>query len=395
VLHDVTDRRELEDQLRQAQKMEAVGRLAGGVAHDFNNLLTAILGYSELLAKRFKDGDPERLDIEEIRKSGERAATLTRQLLAFSRKQVLVPEALDLGVVIRGLSSLLERLIGEDIKVSLVVAPDLGRVMADPGQMEQVVMNLALNARDAMPKGGSLRVEIGNVDLDESYVSAHFGAMPGSYVMLAVTDTGAGMTPEIRSQIFEPFFTTKRVGEGTGLGLSTVHGIVNQSGGTIWVYSEPGHGTTFKIYLPRIAESVPNAKTPTASLPAVDGTGTILLVEDEEQLRRLARRVLELRRYTVLDAGSAAQALEVARGHAGAIDLLLTDVVMPGGSGPDLAAAFLLDRPGVPVLFMSGYTDDAIVHHGVLRPGTQFIQKPFTPTRLVKRVQEAMEGKVS
>ena len=390
VLHDVTQRRSLEEQLRQSQKMEAVGRLAGGVAHDFNNLLTVILGYSDILANRFHVGDSERAEIQEIRRAGERAATLTRQLLAFSRKQLLVPETLDLGSVVRGVLRMLERLIGEDITVSLVVAPDLGRVLADPGQMEQVVMNLSVNARDAMPKGGELLIELRNVDIDAAYASAHLGATPGPHVLLAVTDTGLGMAPEVLKQIFEPFFTTKPMGEGTGLGLSTVFGIVSQSGGTIWVESEPGHGTTFEIYLPRIAAVTVTPRMASGSVPTLAGSGTILLVEDEEQLRRLAKRVLELRRYTVLEARNGADALRVVREHAGAIDLLLTDVVMPGMSGPDLAAIFQRERPGVPVLYMSGYTDDAVVRSGLVSAGTQFLQKPFTPKLLAQRVQEAL-----
>jgi two-component system cell cycle sensor histidine kinase/response regulator CckA len=390
VLHDVTRRRNLEEERRQSQKMEAVGRLAGGVAHDFNNLLTAILGYSDLLASRFHVGDPERAEIQEIRRAGERAAALTRQLLAFSRKQVLLPEVLDLDSVVRGLLRLLERLIGENITVSLVVAPDLGRVLADPGQMEQVVMNLAVNARDAMPRGGELRVEIQNVDLDDAFASEHIGVTPGPHVLLAVTDTGVGMAPEVQKQIFEPFFTTKRTGEGTGLGLSTVHGIVNQSGGTIWVDSEPGRGTTFKIYLPRIVGAAAAAQLASGTFPSLEGSGTILLVEDDEQLRQLARRILELSGYTVLEARSPEVALRIAREHDGPIHVLLTDVVMPGMSGPELAASLQRERPSMPVLYMSGYTDNAIAHHGVLDPGTQLIQKPFTPNRLVQRVREVM-----
>jgi two-component system, cell cycle sensor histidine kinase and response regulator CckA len=392
VLHDVTQRRSLEEQLRQSQKMEAVGRLAGGVAHDFNNLLTVILGYSDLLANRFRAGDPEGAEIQEIRRAGERAATLTRQLLAFSRKQVLVPEALDLGSVVRGVSGMLERLIGEDITVSLAVARDLGRVLADPGQMEQVVMNLAVNARDAMPQGGKLLLELENVDLGEAYVSEHLGATPGPYVLLTVTDTGVGMAPEVQREIFEPFFTTKPKGVGTGLGLSTVHGIVNQSGGTIWVYSEPGRGTTFKIYLPRIPGGAAAPRKPSGPHRAVEGSATVLLVEDEEQLRHLTKRVLERSLYTVLEAGNAPDALRVAREHKGPIHLLLTDVVMPGMSGPELAASFERERPGVPVLYMSGYTDNAIVHHGILNSGTHFLQKPFTPQGLTQRVHEVMSG---
>lgn len=332
VLHDVTQRRSLEEQFRQSQKMEAVGRLAGGVAHDFNNLLTAILGYSELLDQRFKAGDPAREELGEIRRAGNRAAALTRQLLAFSRKQVLVPEFLDIGNIVRGLSNLLERLIGEDIKVDVLVAPDVCCVEADPSQMEQVIMNLAVNARDAMPRGGKLLIEVAKVDLDEAFASAHVDVRPGLHIMLGVTDSGVGMTPDVQKQIFEPFFTTKETGKGTGLGLSMVHGIVIQSGGSIFVESEPGRGTTFRIYLPRVTAVRDAAQNTSEAVPTLAATGTILLVENQDQVRHLSKKILELAGYTVLEADGPIEAQRLQ-------DILPTDV----------AALWPLARP--PLLF--------------------------------------------
>jgi len=393
VLHDVSQRCRLEEQLREAQKMEAVGRLARGLAHDFNNLLTTILGYCDVVAARFKDGDPARAEISEIRHAGERAAGLTRQLLAFSRKQVLVPEALDLGALVRRLAPALRRLVGEGIVVRVVVAPELGRVLADPGQIEQVVMNLADNARDAMPRGGELSLELGSVDLDLGFVQEHLGATRGPHVLLTVTDTGVGMEPDVLKNVFDPFYTTKKLCEAPGLGLSTVHGIVNQSGGTIVVDSTPGRGTTFRIYLPRVAQGAdPPAISPVVTVPPPRLTGTILLVDDDDQLRRLGRIVLERGGYAVLDACDGAGALRVARGHLGPIDLLLTDVVMPSMSGPQLAQALQRERPDVPILFMSGYTDIGIQQHGVLSPGTQFLPKPYTPLGLLERVRMTLRG---
>jgi two-component system, cell cycle sensor histidine kinase and response regulator CckA len=392
MVQDVTERRRLEEQLRHSQKMESIGRLAGGVAHDFNNLLTVILGYCELLATRFERQPRAQREMQEIRHAAERAASLTRQLLAFSRKQILMPEVLNLGRVVHELSSLVERLIGEDVEVSLSIAPDLGLVAADPGQMEQVLMNLAVNARDAMPEGGKLLFELTNVDIDEACSSQHLDLRPGSYVMLAVADSGVGMTPEVRKRIFDPFFTTKEAGKGTGLGLSTVHGIVNQSGGSIWVYSEPGRGTTFKIYLPRVA-GTPDASSEQAdsdSTSSPQASATILLAEDDDQLRLLARRTLELAGYTVLDASDPLAAQQLLETHDDAIDLLITDVVMPGLSGPELASSPAARRSRTRVLYMSGYTDDAIVHHGILKSGTHFLQKPFTPHHLLRRVREVL-----
>ncbi len=388
---DVTERVQLEQQLRQAQKMEAVGRLAGGIAHDFNNILTAITGYVDLLLEDLGATDPRRGDAQEVRKAADRAAALTRQLLAFSRQQVLQPRVLDLNALVTELEKMLHRVLGEDIDFATRLAPALGAVKADPGQLEQVIMNLAVNARDAMPRGGKLTIETGDADFDEGYARAHFPATPGRYVMLAVTDTGVGMTPDVQAHLFEPFFTTKEKGQGTGLGLAMVYGIVKQSGGFIWVYSEPGHGTAVKIYLPHVAEA---AQPPTAATPAAAkrGTETVLLAEDEAPVRAVARQVLERHGYTVLEAPSAEAALDVARHYSGAIHLLLTDVVMPGMSGHDLAKRLAALRPEVRVVYMSGYTDDAITRHGVLEPGLAFVQKPFTPDAIARKVREVLDA---
>jgi PAS domain S-box-containing protein len=389
-VQDVTERKRLEDQLRQSQKIEAVGQLAGGIAHDFNNLLTAITGYSDLLLEDLGPQDPRRHDLEEIRKAARRAASLTQQLLAFSRKQVLQPQVLDLNQVVANAEQLLRRLIGEHIALRTIADPALGTTKADPAQLEQVIVNLAVNARDAMPHGGQLTIETKNVDLDAAYTATHPAITPGPYVVLAVSDTGIGMDEDTRARMFEPFFTTKGPGKGTGLGLSTVHGIVNQSGGAIWVYSEIGKGTTFKIYLPRIAGKARpiGASAPPAALPR--GTETVLLVEDEPALRAVARRTLERQGYVVLEASHGEMALDIAARHTGALDLLMTDVVMPGISGRELATRLVAARPRVRVLFTSGYTDDAIVHHGVLEAGIQFLQKPFTPSALARKVREVL-----
>ena len=389
---DVTERRSLEEQLVQAQKMEAVGRLAGGIAHDFNNLLTAILGSADLLLDTLSPDAPEREDLDEIRKAANRAADLTRQLLAFSRQQVLAPQTLDMNALVANLEKLLRRLIGEDVELRTVLAPDLGAVRADPGQLEQVIVNLAVNSRDAMPQGGQLTIETANVEFDEAYAAEHFPAEPGSYVLLAVTDTGTGMDAQTKSHIFEPFFTTKEKGKGTGLGLATVYGIVKQSDGYIWVYSEPGHGTSFMIYLPRVPDApgpVRPAFEPSAS---ARGSETVLAVEDDEMVRALIRRMLETRGYTVLLASHGDEALRLLERHPGCIDLLMTDVVMPGMSGRDLADRVAELRPSIKVLYLSGYTDDAIVRHGVLEPGIAFLQKPFTADRLARRVREVLRG---
>ncbi|HYM82402.1 MAG TPA: response regulator [Candidatus Limnocylindria bacterium] len=386
---DVTERRALEEQFRHAQKMEAVGRLAGGVAHDFNNLLTAILGYSELLLEQLKDQPTVRLDVEEIRKASERAAGLTGQLLAFSRRQVLAPRVLDLNETVAGMGEMIRRLIGEDVELSVTLAPDLGNTRADPGQIEQVILNLVVNARDAMLNGGQLMIETSNTELDENYARRHTGSIPGPYVMLAVSDTGTGMDAETMSHLFEPFFTTKEVTKGTGLGLSTVYGIVKQSGGTIWVYSEPAHGSTFKVYLPRVEESIERRAVSAAPAESPRGTETVLLVEDEETVRALVRDVLGRRGYQVLEARDGQEALALGELLA-PVELMITDVVMPGISGSDLAATLTTRFPNLKVLFISGYTDRGIVHQGQLDPRTPFLQKPFTPEALLRKVREVL-----
>ena len=389
-VRDVTEQRRLQQQLVQSQKMEAVGRLAGGVAHDFNNLLTVILSYSDLLLEDRPRDAPDREDIEQIRKAAVGASALTRQLLAFSRQQVLEPRVLDVNTVVASTEKLLTRLLGEDISLTTSLAPGLGAVKVDPGQLEQIIMNLAVNARDAMPRGGRLSIETGNVEMDESYVRGHPVAHPGPYVMLAVSDTGIGMDAVTQARIFEPFFTTKEAGKGTGLGLATVYGIVKQSGGFIWVYSEPGHGTSFKIYLPRVDEPVSRASAAAPEL--VGGSETVLVVEDVAAVRAVARQMLERHGYTVLEAPDGETALRLAGKHQGPIRLLLTDVVMPEVSGRQLADQLLELRPDMKVLFMSGYTDDAIVRHGVLQEGIAYLQKPFTPETLARKVRAVLDG---
>jgi len=392
LVNDVTESRRLEGQLRQAQKMEAVGRLAGGVAHDFNNLLTVITSYSDLLLEDLGADDPKRDDVDQIRKAAQGAAALTRQLLAFSRQQVLEPKVLDLKATIAGTEKLLKRLIGEDVQLTTAFAPDLGAVKADPGQLEQVIMNLAVNARDAMPGGGRLTIEAANVDMDEAYVRGHAPARPGRYVMLAVSDTGTGMDAQTQARIFEPFFTTKESGKGTGLGLATVYGIVKQAGGFIWVYSEPGHGASFKVYWPRLDEQAePEPARPATRAPG-RGTETVLLVEDAASVRLVTRQVLERYGYTVLEAPNGDTALRLAAKHHGPIHLLLTDVVMPGISGRHLAEQLAALRPEMRVLYASGYADSAITHHGILEPGIPYLQKPFTPETLGRRVREVLDS---
>lgn len=390
---DVTERRKLEQRLHQSQRIEAVGRLAGGIAHDFNNLLTVINGYSELLLAQLKEESPFRREVEEIKRSGDRAATLTRQLLAFSRRQVLQPKVLDLNEVVFNMDMMLRRLIGEDVEFRTVLGTDLWRVKADPGQIEQVVMNLVVNARDAMPGGGKLTIETSNDFLDEEYSHVHPPVQPGPYVMLAISDTGVGMDEMTASQVFEPFFTTKKRGKGTGLGLSTVYGIVKQSGGFIWVYSEPGKGSTFKVYFPRTEDrrEVPDKGDP----PVEDlrGGKTVLVVEDEDSIRKLAITILGQYGYAVLSAGDGEEALRIAAGHEGEIGLLLTDVVMPRLGGRELYERLRQLRPGIKVLYMSGYTDNAIVHQGVLDPGIAFLQKPCSPISMVRKVKEVLEEK--
>jgi len=382
--------RQSQAQLMQSQKLEAVGLLAGGVAHDFNNLLTAILGYSQLGLVKLSDNDPMRTNFEEIKKASERAASLTRQLLAFSRKQVMQPKVLDLNSVVPEMEKMLRRMIGEDIQLRTALQADLGSVRADPGQMEQVIMNLALNARDAMPSGGKLTIETANAYLNETYVRHHVSVVPGAYVMLAVSDTGLGIDQDTQQHVFEPFFTTKELGKGTGLGLSTVYGIVKQSGGYIWIYSEVGKGAAFKIYLPRVDERAERYKHEAAPAEIPGGTETILLVEDEDIVRRLAKQVLESRGYRVIEAASGKDAIRLAEDKPDAIDLLLTDVVMPEMSGRELAGRLASLRPEIRVLYMSGYTDDTIIHHRVLEAGINFIQKPFTPDALALKAREAL-----
>jgi two-component system cell cycle sensor histidine kinase/response regulator CckA len=383
---------ESEKRLYQAQKMEAIGHLAGGVAHDFNNLLTIISGYSEMLLSQRLPPDSARPLIEEIKKAGTRAAGLTRQLLAFSRQQVLEPKVLDLNAAVKDTQKMLRRLIGEDIRLTSVLDPALGRVKADPGQIEQIIMNLVVNARDAMPQGGKVTLETRNVELDETYAQAHQEVKPGRYVMLATTDTGSGMTEEVKARIFEPFFTTKEKAKGTGLGLATVYGIVKQSGGFIYVYSEPGAGTVFKVYFPLVTESLTSVASPSAGAKAATGTETLLLVEDEEGVRMLTRQVLQSYGYKVLDACDGAQAIRSAQQHQGPIDLVVSDVVMPGMGGRQLTERLAALRPAIKVLYLSGYTDDAVVRHGVLTAQTHFLQKPFTPAALANKVREVLDA---
>jgi nitrogen-specific signal transduction histidine kinase/ActR/RegA family two-component response regulator len=396
---DVSQRRqaeralqESEEQFRQAQKMEAVGRLAAGVAHDFNNLLTVISGHSNLLLLDLEKNDPRRSSVEDIAAAGDSAAGLTQQLLAFSRRQVLQPKVVDPNTVVSQVSKMLRRLLGEDVDVVIVPRPDTGHVKADPGQMEQVIINMAVNARDAMPEGGRLTVSTGNVTLDERFTRQHTGLDPGEYVALTMKDTGVGMSEQTLVHVFEPFFTTKGSGKGTGLGLSTVYGIVKQSGGYITADSEVGTGTTFTIYLPRVdaaGETVKQADAMSAKRHA--GSETILLVEDAEGVRAVARRILSEAGYTVLEADGGQAAIEQSTEHRGAIHLLLTDVVMPHMNGKEVAQHLGRSNPELKVLFMSGYTDDAIVHRGVLEPNIELLEKPFTVSGLLAKVREVLD----
>jgi two-component system cell cycle sensor histidine kinase/response regulator CckA len=388
VVRDVSEQRRLELQFLQAQKMEAIGRLAGGVAHDFNNLLTVIQSYTDLMLEDLAPEDTKRDDLLEVRKAAEAATALTRQLLAFSRRQVLQPKVLNLNTILANTEKMLRRLIGEDVRLTTSSAPDLGLVKVDPGQLEQVIMNLAVNARDAMPQGGQLTIETTNVEMDESYLRGHTVALPGRYVMLAVSDTGIGMDAATQARIFEPFFTTKEPGKGTGLGLATVYGIVKQSGGFIWVYSEPGQGTTFKVYLPLAGGSVESEPAPTAVPPR--GRETVLIAEDMAAVRAVTKQMLERQGYTVLEAPDGESALQLAGQHPGPIELLVTDVVMPMLGGRQLASRLRELRPNVKVLYISGYTDDAIVHHGILDAGIAYLQKPYTPDALARKVREVL-----
>jgi two-component system cell cycle sensor histidine kinase/response regulator CckA len=390
IIRDITERKSLEEQLRQSQKMDAIGRLAGGVAHDFNNLLTAILGYGSLIGRGLPDGDPTRARAEEIVKAATCAASLTRQLLTLSRGQVLEPTVLNLNAVVADMENMLRRLIGEDIEVVTSFDPALSPVKADAGQMEQVFLNLAINARDAMPRGGRLTIETANVELDHTYARGHIDITPGPYVMLAVSDTGCGMDAETQSHIFEPFFTTKGLGQGTGLGLATVYGIVKQSGGAIGVYSEVGRGSTFKIYIPRVAGGV-ERRDPTRPVELARGSERILLVEDETTVRDLAASLLKASGYTMLEASDPSEALALlARGDE-PIDLMLTDIVMPGMSGPDLASRLGGPRPEMKVLYISGYAGSHVTHDAALPPGSAFLPKPFTPEALTRKVREVLD----
>jgi signal transduction histidine kinase/CheY-like chemotaxis protein len=383
--------RTTENQLRQSQKMESIGTLAGGIAHDFNNLMTAVNGYSELVLRGLKADDPMRPKVEEIKKAGERAASLTGQLLAFSRKQILQPKVLDLNSVITGMGRMLPRLIGEDIDLRMELSSSLGKLKADPGQLEQVLMNLAVNARDAMPSGGCLTIKTENISFDEKLAQHHLVVQSGHYVMLSVSDNGSGMDAETKAHIFEPFFTTKEIGKGTGLGLSTVYGIVKQSGGSVWVYSEVGQGTSFKIYLPRVDEVIAPAESSDSLNVAPRGKETILLVEDEPVVLNLSREVLASYGYQVITAPNGKEGLQVCKEFEGPIDLVITDVVMPLMGGRELAEKVGALRPDTRVLYMSGFTDDAIVHHGVLDDNMCFIQKPFSPSALALKAREVLD----
>jgi PAS domain S-box-containing protein len=389
-IQDITESKHLEKMFLQAQKMEAVGRLSGGVAHDFNNLLMVIMGYADVLVDRLGENDVLRRKAEEIKKAGQRAASLTRQLLAFSRQQVLQPTVVNLNSVVTDVKKMLGRLIGEDIELVTVLSPDLGQIKADQGQIEQVIVNLAVNARDAMPRGGKLTAETANIEVDDAYAREQGNVSPGSFIMLTVTDTGVGMDAETQSHIFEPFFTTKERGKGTGLGLATVYGVVKQSGGFIWVYSEPGHGTRFKILLPRVEEPAHAVTQNASSEASYGGSETILLAEDEESLRQLLMNILSEYGYTVLEAANGPQALGIARQYQGQIHLLVTDVVMPGMSGPQLATELGPVRPNIKVLYMSGYTEFAAGHTEIPQRGRLLLQKPFTRQSLADKVRQAL-----
>ncbi|HLY60305.1 MAG TPA: ATP-binding protein [Terriglobia bacterium] len=394
VIVDITEKKQLEEEFRQAQKMEAVGRLAGGVAHDFNNLLTIITGYTQLLLESLAPGDPHREFVGQIQSAGERAAALTRRLLAFSRRQALVLEVLDLNAIVANTEKMLRRLIGEDIELVTLLPAGLSPVKVDASQIEQVIINLAVNSRDAMPQGGKLLIETSDIYLDQAYAQIHAAVKPGHYVMLAVSDTGTGMDTRTMAHIFEPFFTTKEKGKGTGLGLATVYGIVKQCEGYIWVYSEPGHGTSFKVYLPRAEEIKEAAHSVEVHAATPHGSETVLLVEDEDGVRSLVRGILEAGGYKVLDSNRPLKAWATCQQFDGPIHLLLTDVVMPQMNGPDLAEKLKVLRPNTKVLYMSGYTDGAILYHGVLQPGTPFLQKPFTPDVLARKVREVLDASV-
>jgi two-component system, cell cycle sensor histidine kinase and response regulator CckA len=386
---DISQRKLLEDQLMHAQKMEAVGRLAGGVAHDFNNMLTVISGYNRMILDELSPLDPLRGYAEEILKAADRAAALTNQLLTFSRRQIMKPRVVNVNSVIEQTEKMLRRLIGEDVTLEFGLSPELGNIRADPGHVEQAIMNLAVNARDAMPTGGRLTIETSNTQLDENYARTHMGVAPGDFVMIAVSDTGIGMDAETKRRIFEPFFTTKEKGKGTGLGLATVYGIIKQAGGDIWVYSEPHKGTTFKLYFPRVKDSVTDL--PSADTDSPQGSNqTILVVEDEKAVRELTVKMLQRLGYSVLIAASGAEAIEISRAHTGGISLLLTDVVMPNMSGRQLADILQPARPGMKVIYLSGYTENTVIHHGVLDSGIEFLPKPFSREVLAKKIRDVL-----
>jgi nitrogen-specific signal transduction histidine kinase/CheY-like chemotaxis protein len=393
VAQDISERRNLEHQLRQAQKMEAIGRLAGGVAHDFNNLLMVIKGHTELLLNVLSPSDHVARKIEQIDRSADRAATLTRQLLAFSRMQVLQPQVINLNSVVEEMAKLLPRLIGEDIELVVRTDEELGTIRADASQMEQIIMNLAVNARDAMPNGGKFVIETCNIDLDQTYMASHPLMKPGPYVLTTVSDSGTGMDAETQSHIFEPFFTTKEKGKGTGLGLATVYGIVKQSGGFIWVYSELSKGTSFKIYLPRVDQAEDLAGVPNATAEVPLGTETVLLAEDEQDVREIAREFLESGGYKVLEAKDAEEAVKLAREHGRAIDLLVTDMVMPGMTGQELAVQLQHEYPGLRIVFMSGYSEHAATEMANADPNVRLLNKPFSRGTLLRGVREILHAK--
>ena len=399
VNRDITGRRQLEDQFRQSQKMEAVGRLSGGIAHDFNNLLGLIIGYAEILQEQIGPDEAQRTSVEEILHAGRRAAALTRQLLAFSRQQVLEPKVLDLNAVIVDVKKMLDRMIGEDVQMTTRLEPNLSHIKTDQGQIEQVLMNLAVNARDAMPRGGKLVIETQNTEIDDAFTRRYpYPVKTGPYVLLTVSDSGTGMDAATQARVFEPFFTTKEKGKGTGLGLSTVYGVVKQSGGYIDIQSEIGVGTTFRIYLPRVEAAVETTASAAPAGGAKDsqqGAETILVVEDEEALRKLARNILAAYGYTVLEAEDGADALEISKRFRGTIHLMLTDVIMPGLNGPGLAQQMIQERPELKVVYMSGYTGQVFNKDAVLNPGSIFVQKPFTREALAKKIREALDGRAA